>query len=52
MVKSAFLRLFLEAKKKMCNPIRGYRIPKFPGLRALFSSVFPSGLMRPGSDRK
>jgi len=25
MVKSAFLKLFLEAKKKMFNPIRGYR---------------------------
>jgi hypothetical protein len=42
MVKPAFLKLFLEAKKKMVGSIQSRRIPKFPGLRAIFQSTFPS----------
>jgi len=46
MVKSAFLKLFLEAKKKCLTSYEikatfGCRIPKFPGLRAIFQSTFP-----------
>jgi len=39
-VKSAFHRLFLEAWKKWLTH-KGQCIPKFPGLRAVFLSIFP-----------
>jgi hypothetical protein len=47
LVNTAFLRLFLEAKKKCLTPYgvkatKGCSIPKFPGLRAILSSIFPS----------
>jgi hypothetical protein len=36
-----------EARKreKSCESIRNSRIPKFPGLWAIFSSTFPSGFI-------
>jgi hypothetical protein len=56
MVKSAFLKLFLEAKKKMFNPIQGshptdaHAYQSFLALGQFFGqpSRFLSGLVCPG----